>query len=98
MATATGDPIESQIEDAVGPLCERYGCGAVMETAARLWQERDPMGALGIDDGRVADALLDYEIGASAALDRLPVDWAYVAERMARALYGRSSDRDGPRA
>lgn len=39
---------QSEIEVAVLPLCERYGFGAVMQTAAALWKQRDPVGALKI--------------------------------------------------
>jgi hypothetical protein len=31
---------------AVDALCERFGYGAVMDAAARLWARRDPRGAL----------------------------------------------------
>jgi hypothetical protein len=93
MASRTGefDWLEREIAAAVTPLCERYGYGAVMGTASRLWRERDSVGALAMDDGaarRVAGALLQYAIGDTAADDGLYVDWRYVAEQMAAALDG----------
>lgn len=68
-ARAVSDCIERQIEAAVAPLCERYGYGAVMSTAGRLWQERDALGAIPYDSTApllrraIEDALIHYRIG-----------------------------------
>ena len=39
--TALNAPEDPHVE----ALCERYGYGAVMDAAARLWTRKDPMGA-----------------------------------------------------
>ena len=40
------DQQQADLEKALLPVCEGYGFGAVMQTAAALWKERDPVGAL----------------------------------------------------
>lgn len=37
--------IDASEDAAVEALCRRYGYGAVMDAAARLWQREDPSGA-----------------------------------------------------
>jgi len=44
---------------------------------------------------RIADALLHFEIGLRTHSAHLPVDWSYVAYRMAVALGEDEWDRDG---
>ncbi len=39
-------PYQQALEREVERLGERYGFGAVMQTAQWLWQDRDPIGAL----------------------------------------------------
>lgn len=90
--------LEREIAAAVTPLCERYGFGAVMDTTARIWRQRDPGGALTVDDGdarrRIEDALIHYQIGVETEWEMVShdivrggfVDWQYVAQRMAKAL------------
>lgn len=49
---------ETTVEDgAVLALCEQWGFGAVMSSAARQWKERDPVGALTVGPCVGSDAL-----------------------------------------
>lgn len=76
-------------EDAeVAALCERWGYGAVMASAARQWARRDPLGALTVGPCRaVADADLEEVRQAAETLRAmLPPEWRGVAQERVRQI------------
>lgn len=57
MATGMDDTDKQTPEDEhVAAICDRYGYGAVMDAAARLWARKDPLGAIttGVCRGTIA--------------------------------------------
>lgn len=53
--------IKAPEDTAVEILCERYGYGAVMDSAARLWARKDPRGAFYIGGCLGLDSLDDTQ-------------------------------------
>lgn len=41
---------QARLDAAVLELCERYGFGAVMQSASEQWRQRDPVGAIALGE------------------------------------------------